>query len=410
MEAKNESEKNIIRLGLVSLFNDLGSETISRMIPFYLASVLGAPMSIIGLIEGLADATATLLKPLFGTLSDRVHLRKPFVVLGYGLSSLARPLLAFAGAWPLVAVLRFSERLGKGIRTAPRDALIADSSHAGARGRHFGINRSLDTLGALLSVAGFGAWIWYRGDSALSAETWHVLALACGVPGVIALALVVGGVIEVGPRRGTAVAQKTASGLETSEKFTPTLKRYFMIVALFGLANSSDAFILLKAKELGYSLLETLGMIALLNLVSAMTAIPAAALSDRMGRRALIATGWVIYAVTYGLIGWGVLEGHPVWFASTLALYGLFYGFTEGVEKAWIADLAPVGARGRAYGIFGFILGAVALPASLFFGWTWDHFGSSVPFLGCAGIALLAAVLLWAGMPKIHGGDSTIRL
>ncbi len=399
MEAKNESEKNIIRLGLVSMFNDLGSETISRLIPFYLSSVLGAPMSVVGLVEGVADATATLLKPLFGRLSDRIHLRKPFVVLGYGLSALARPLLAFAGAWPLVAALRFSERVGKGIRTAPRDALIADSSSAGSRGRHFGINRSLDTLGALLGVGGFGAWIWFRGDATLTAGTWKVLALTCGVPGLIALALVVGGVIEVGPRVAGA-SSRPSGDLERTEKFTPTLKRYIMIVALFGLANSSDAFILLKAKELGYSLVETLGMVALLNLVSAMTAIPAAALSDRMGRRALIATGWVIYAITYGLIGWGVLEGHPVWFAATLALYGLFYGFTEGVEKAWIADLAPVSERGRAYGVFGFVLGAVALPASLVFGWAWDHFGSSVPFLGCAGIALVAAGVLVVGMPK----------
>jgi MFS family permease len=408
-----KASANILRLGLVSLFNDLGSEVLARLVPLYVTGVLGAPMSVVGAIEGVAESTATLLKPVFGALSDRARKRKPFIIWGYSVSSLARPLLALAGSWPEVGFLRFCDRLGKGMRNAPRDALIADSSLKGQHGRSFGLNRSLDTVGALLGVGAFGAFTYLHGDSTLTAQSWTWICLFCAIPGLISVALVVFGITEVRAEvRAEVLAEVQAAPREVKKEkpasLNPVFKRYLVVVAIFSLANSSDAFILLRARELDYTLPEILGMIALLNIVSALTAIPAAALSDRLGRRTLIAMGWTIYALSYGLLGspW-VTQGRWV-FALVVAVYGLFFGFTEGVERAWVADLAPQQARGRAYGVFGLVVGLTALPASLVFGWAWDRFGSAVPFYASSALALLAISMLYALIPitRRAGQDS----
>jgi MFS family permease len=285
------------------------------------------------------------------------------------------------------------------VRTAPRDALIADSSIESKHGRSFGLNRSLDTVGALVGVSAFGLWSWAYGQNELTARTWVWLSLLCGIPGLLAVALTAWGVEEVA-RPAAAVSSSPA----VKAPLNSTLKRYLIVVALFCLANSSDAFILLRAKEQGFGLPGILGMIALFNLVSAMTALPAAALSDRFGRRTLIAMGWTIYAFAYTLLG-SPAARDPLWLAAIIAVYGLFYGFTDGVERAWVADLAPSEARGRAYGIFGLVVGLAALPANAMFGWIWDRYGSETAFLSGAAIAFFATGFLLILVPVEKKGS-----
>jgi MFS family permease len=393
------ASQNVLRLGWVSLLNDIGSETISRLVPFYVSGVLGAPMAVVGTIEGVAEATSTLLKPVFGSLSDKTSSRfskKKFVLLGYFLSSVTRPLLALAGNPFFVGLLRATDRLGKAIRVAPRDAIIANSEMgakgAFKQGKKFGINRAMDTAGAVLGVAIFAVFLKFH-SLELTSEEWSLLCVASIVPAVLAIAIIVFGISE--PK-----AIVKTSGPIQKTPLSPTLKRYLIAVGVFGLANSSDAFILLKTRDLGYSLLETLGMIILLNLFSSATAIPAAMLSDRFGRRTLIAGGWTIYAATYAAIGFNIGDGRPWLYALILAFYGLFYGFTEGVEKAWVADLTTTESRGRAYGYFGMVVGLATLPASAVFGWAWDRFGNQVPFLASAALALFAIAILFAVVPK----------
>jgi MFS family permease len=389
-------EKNVIRLGWISLLNDIGSETIIRLIPFYISGVLGASMAIVGTIEGLAETTSTLLKPTFGKLSDRLGKRKNFVLLGYVLSSAARPLLAFAGTPLAVGLLRVGDRFGKAVRTAPRDALISVTQSKQTQGMRFGMNRAMDTAGAIVGIGLFALFIYWKSGNGetfrLTSLDWKILCLASLIPSLICVAILIWGIAEVPSRKppeGTALAP-----------FPAVLKRYLFSVGLFGLANSSDAFILLRSKDMGFSLLQILEMIILLNLFSSMTAIPATLLSDRFGRKTLILAGWVIYAGVYGGIGLG-FGSHSVWvYGGLLAVYGLFYGFTEGVEKAWIADLTGPHERGRAYGWFGLITGLSALPASAVFGWAWDRFGDHIPFLGGAVLALIAALALLLIVPK----------
>jgi MFS family permease len=386
-----KTPRNVMRLGWVSLLNDISSEALTRMVPLYTASVLQAPMSAIGLIEGLADSTSTLLKPYFGRLSDRLGRRKEFVLWGYAFSALARPFLAIAAGWSEVAFLRFCDRLGKGVRTAPRDALLADSTvqGGGGHGRSFGINRAMDTAGALISVTGFALWLHFHGDTEINAANWRVLCLGLSIPGILALAVVAFGVKEPKP-----VVQSLRKSKPTPLPLQ--LKRYLMVIGVFAFANSSDAFILLRAKELGYSTLGILGLVALTSVVAASAAIPASAWSDRVGRRNVLALGWTIYAGCYALLGTGLVASHAWLVPVVLSVYGLFYGFTESVERAWIADLAPSRDRGRAFGIFGLIAGAVALPASVVFGWAWERWGSTVPFLASAAVAMFATSLLFA--------------
>lgn len=389
---QQEKERNIVRLGWTSFLNDLGSEVLARLVPLYVTGILGASMSAVGTIEGIAESTATLLKPFFGRLSDRWGARKPFILMGYALSAVSRPILAIAGSWMIVAMLRFLDRLGKGVRTAPRDALIADSGNPRSHGRNFGINRALDTLGGVLGLAAFGLWVWHSGESALTRGLWTGFTLAAAIPGLLSVLLVAVAVTEV--QRASAMRKGLQSSQPTEPRLSAAFQRYLAVVTLFSLANASDAFIVMRAKELGFSLVEILAMIAISFTVSASTALPAAALSDRFGRPPLIAAGWGVFAASYAAMGSALAGSHKLVFFAIVIAYGLFYGFTEGVERALVADLAPEAARGKAYGAFGFAVGAAALPASIVFGAIWDRWGSQAAFTTSAALALLACGLL----------------
>jgi len=309
----------------------------------------------------------------------------------------ARSLLALATSPLSVGLLRVADRFAKAVRTAPRDALISVTPSEKKQGWRFGINRAMDTLGALLGIGLFGLFVYGKtggGGSSLQLTSgeWRALCVASLLPCLACMAIVVWGILDIDQAPRTSERPEPA-------RFSPILKKYLLAVGLFGLASSSDAFILLRGKDLGFSLLETLGMISMLNLASSATALPASVLSDRLGRKTLITAGWLIYVFTYAAIGLGFGRS-PVAYAIVLGFYGLFYGFTEGVEKAWVADLTKPEDRGRAYGWFGLITGLTALPASVVFGWAWDRFGDRLPFLADAVLAILALGALWALVPS----------
>ena len=371
--------RNVLVLGLVSLLTDVSSEMIYPLLPLFLVGVLGAGPAFLGVIEGVAESTAALLKLVSGVVSDRVRRRKPLVLAGYGLSALARPLVALAATPAFVLGVRFCDRIGKGVRTSPRDALIADSVGPELRGRAYGFHRSMDHAGALLGpLVAAGLLGWFAFD--LRTVFWCAAA-----PGLLAVLLIAGGVREV--PRPSAPARSVA-------KLSPPhgqLRAYLLILLLFTLGNSSDAFLLLRAGELGVTPARLPLLWAFFHLIKMGSVFPFGALSDRIGRRGVIVAGWGVYAAAYLGFALATSELH-IWLL--FAGYGLFYGLTEGAEKALVADLAIPSERGAAFGWFNAAIGLGALPASLLFGVLWQWYGPLAAF-GCgAALAGVAAVLL----------------
>jgi MFS family permease len=365
-------------LGIVSLLNDLSSEVAVRTLPLFLANVLGVRASIIGLIEGIAESTATLLKLVSGHISDRIGKKKVLTLWGYGLSNLTKPLLYFAGSWTIILLVRFLDRVGKGVRTAPRDALIADVTLTGNRGRAFGFNRAT----VLYATE--------RDAVTLTWETYQWLVLLAVVPGLAAVAIIAKWVED----HPTAPVKVSARLLwsEMGGRFWS----FIAIVTVFTLGNSSDAFLMLRAQTVGLTLLEIFLVIAVFNLVISATSTKGGALSDRFGRRNLIVVGWLIYAAIYLGLAYAS-SGWHMW--ALYAGYGLYYGAFQGASSALIADLVPQHLRGTAYGIFNGALGVAAFPASLIAGILWDWYGPAAPFLFGSGVSLLAIIGLFV-LPK----------
>jgi MFS family permease len=366
----------VVALGFVSLCTDLSSEMIVPLLPAFLTT-LGAGGTLIGLIDGVAETTSAWLKLVAGTWADRAARRKPLVVAGYALASAARPMMAIITAPWHALVVRFVDRVGKGVRSSPRDALIADAAPAAQRGAAFGFHRAMDHAGALGGpLVAYALVTW----GALS--TRAVFALAA-VPAAIAVVVLVAFVREA-PRARPAPDGPPAARASLPARFW----RYLVVVALFTLASSSDMFLLLRAHELGVPTAHALLLWALLHLVRSTLSTPLGALSDRVPRRRLIVGGWLVYAAVYVAFAYASAPWH-VW--ALFAAYGVYSAATEGAEKALVADLAPADARGRAFGWFNFVVGACALPASLGFGLVWDHVGHATAFLAAAGLAGLAA-------------------
>lgn len=385
--------RNVWVMSATSLLNDISSEMLLNLIPFFLANILGVRTAIIGLIEGIAETTASLLKIFFGALSDRFGKRKPFAVLGYALSALTKPLLYFATAWGWVLGVRVADRIGKGIRTAPRDALIADSIDNKQRGLAFGLHRASDTLGAFLGlgIAAFIIWRTQAQSSLLTLDTFKLIVLVSIIPGVLGVLVLALGATEIaGTTKG--VELKRLSLKEMDPRF-----RYFLFVlGLFTLGNSSDAFILLRGQERGLSILQVMGMSLTFNAIYTIFAGPLGAWSDQVGRRRLMLGGWLAYGLVY--LGFALSKtGWQIW--ALFALYGLYYAATEGVGRALVADLVPDTQRGTAYGLFNAAIGITVLPASLIAGFLWQGigawagFGPSAPFFFGAFMALLAGLL-----------------
>jgi MFS family permease len=412
--------RNVVILGVVSLLTDVSSELLIMVIPLFLANVLAATPVVIGLVEGIAESVAAVVKLASGAISDRLSRRRVLVGTGYGTSVVAKALYLFAATWPVVLVARVGDRLGKGIRTAPRDALIADSTPPEARGRAFGLHRAMDTTGAVIGVA-LAALVIDRvqgGAVLLELETFRILALVALVPGVLAVLVVAIGVHDV-RRKPRDVLAVPASGVprgpepagdgeeaRASSEVGDASRRlgirglpgafwlFTLATALFTLGNSSDAFLALRSQDLGVGVRDLLLIAVAFNVVDALVAWPMGALSDRLGRRRLLVTAWTLYAVVYA--GFALAGGAgavlPLWL-----LYGTYYGVNEAVGRALVADLATPDRRATAYGIVNAVVGLAILPASVVAGLLWDGVGPAAPFwfgaaCAAAGIAVLAFV------------------
>lgn len=390
--------RNVWAVSITSFLTDVSTDMVVNLVPLFLANVLGVRTSVIGLIEGLAEATSSLLKPFSGWLSDRLGKRKWVAVAGYAVSTLAKPFYLIATSWGMVAGVRWADRVGKGIRTAPRDALIADSTRAGQRGFAFGFQRAADTFGAVLGlvIALVVVWSVQRGSIALSLDAFQTVALISLLPailGVIALAV---GAHDV------PVDEKRAMPSLRLRALGKPFQALLLIVAVFELGNSSDAFLVLRAQERGISAAGVMAMLILFNVVYALVSTPAGVLSDRVSRKWVIGAGWVLYALTY--LGFALAQqAWHVW--ALYALYGVYYGLTYGTAKALVADVVPAHLRGTAYGAYNAVIGLAALPASLLAGvlWQgafgWQGFGPSAPFLVGALLAAVAGVALWRWQP-----------
>ncbi|HJX68396.1 MAG TPA: MFS transporter [Candidatus Limnocylindrales bacterium] len=417
--------RNVVALGFVSLFTDISSEMLVYVIPLFLANVLLAPTAVIGLIEGVAESTASILKLISGALSDRLSRRRLLVGIGYTTSVASKGLYLLATVWPVVLLGRVGDRFGKGIRTSPRDALIADSTAPEHRGVAYGFHRAMDTTGAFGGVLVAAVVIWAVEGNAtrLTADAFRILVLLALIPGILAVATIVVGVRDV---QGTpAAGKKTAAGGEktaaakadapAAAEPAPISARelvqrivgsvsewrrfprpfWFFIAAntLFTLGNSSDAFLALRSQNLGLSLLALLLAIVAFNATNAIVAWPAGALSDRVGRRGLIALAWIIYAACYAGFA---LATSAIWVAPLWIAYGTYYALSEGVGKAVVADLAPGELRATAFGILNAVQGTMILPASVIAGVLWSAVAPPAPFWFGAACAAAATALLLA--------------
>jgi len=400
-------------LGLASLFTDTASEAIYPLLPIYLTRVLGAGAVSLGIIEGFAEAANSVLKIVSGRLSDRLNVRKPIVVAGYSLSSAVRTLVAVVGSWPQLFAVRFVDRVGKGIRGAPRDALLAAAATPATRGRIFGFHRAMDHTGAIVGplLASLFLLVWpgeYR---------W--LFAATVLPGAAAVWMLLK-VREPGfppsdagttarPRRSSGAV---ASGAHAGAVASPALpgwrdlpRSYYVLLGvliIFTLGNSADAFLLLRLTDTGVSPAFIPLLWALLHVVKALMSVWGGIRSDVVGRRAVIGAGWVVYALAYA--GFAT-SGSPATLVAWFLLYGLYFGLTEGAEKALIADLAPSSLRGTAFGLYNAALGVGALLASVGFGLVWKLAGAPAAFAMGAALSLVATVLLFALIrdPARHG-------
>lgn len=385
--------RNVLALAVVSFLTDVSSDMTYPLLPVFLASVLGASATAVGAIEGAAESTAALLKLASGWWSDRVARRKPLVLAGYTIASVIRPLIGLAQSASQVLAIRVADRIGKGIRGAPRDALIADSVDPSIRGRAFGFHRAADHAGAVVGpLLAFALLRWADLDL-------RHLFLWTAVPGALAVAALVFGVREV-PR--VTVEKKKRVDLRT-----PLGKRFWAflgVLLLFTLGNSTDAFLLLRAADLGVDAALIPILWAMLHVVKSLSSTPGGALSDRIGRKPLLVAGWLIYAAVYLGLGRAGAEWQ-IW--ALFAVYGVYFGLTEGVEKALVADLVPADRRGAAFGWYNLALGIGALPASVLFGLIWDWKGPSVAFGFGAGVALLAAIGITLVAPKRFAEDRT---
>ena len=380
MSPRRRLPATVVALGLVSLFTDASSEMIVPLLPAFLVT-LGASATMMGLIDGVAETTSAMLKLASGIWADRVRRRKPLVVFGYGLASLARPLVALAQSSLQVLAIRFVDRLGKGVRSSPRDALIAEAALPEPRGAAFGFHRAMDHTGALVGPLLAFALMW------LGLHTRAVFALAA-IPAALAVLTLVVFVREV-PREPIPLPPPAADGAPAPRApFPPALRRYLVVLAICTLASSTDFFLLLRAHELGVPDVQAPLLWALLHLVKSTLSTPLGSLSDRLPRRHLILAGWLVYALVYGAFGLARSPWH-IW--ALFLVYGLYAAACEGAEKALVADLAPAAARGRAFGWFNFTVGMCALPASLVFGIVWDRVGHGAAFFTGAALAAVAA-------------------
>ncbi len=379
--------RNVFFLGLVSLLTDVSSDMIYPLLPVFLTDVLGVSRVFVGLIEGIAESTASLLKIFSGWFSDKIGKRKPVVILGYSLSSISKPLLALVTSGWQVLFLRFGDRVGKGVRTSPRDALIAESSSETKRGTSFGLHRTMDSAGAI-----FGPLLAFLLLPLLNENYRHLFLLA-SIPAFFSVLVLFIWVREAKERK-RAVTSQTKKAFAFDGKF----KLFILVVAVFTLGNSSDAFLFLRAKGLGVKLVFIPLLWGLFNLVYTLSSTPAGILSDRIGRRKVILLGFAVYGLSYLGFAFATSSFH-IWLL--FALYGFYYGLSDGALRAFVADLVKEeDKRGTAYGFYHGAVGLCALPASLILGYLWQTFSANAAFSFGAILAILAGIIFYLGFSE----------
>lgn len=375
--------KNVIVLGIASFFTDISSEMLYPIIPIFLTATLSVPMSVVGLIEGIAESTASVLKAVSGWFSDRMKKRRPFVIAGYTLSSLAKPLLFLAYAWPTVLVARFIDRFGKGLRTSARDALIADSTDVAYRGKAFGFHRAMDTFGACIGPL---LAIWFL--TALK-DNLRPIFLIAFIPALFTVLILIFFLKKEPPHSGTA-----SDIIKFDFKpFNPAFKRFLLISSIFAIGNSSDAFLIMRAKAAGLSTSLVILAYVVYNFSHSILSTPFGILSDKIPRKLVIIIGYAVFAAVY--IGFGLLKDvRTVW--GLFAIYGFYIAMTDGVSKAFVIDLVEERLRGTALGLYHCVIGLLAFLASLIAGLLWTHIGAPAPFLygaAMAGISCIAFLI-----------------
>lgn len=387
-ESDRPASSNVVAMGVVSFLTDISSEMTLTLLPLFLSDVLGVQVWAIGLIESVAEFTATTLKFVSGWISDRLGRRKALTLLGYGLSALAKPFLYVATTWEAVLAIRFSDRLGKGIRTAPRDALVADSAAPTRQGRAFGLHRALDTAGAVwgTGIAAIIVFLSQQETELLNRSTYQRLVLAAIAPALLALVVLILLVRERRPRGPGRSLLLSLSGYDRRFYF------FLAAVVLFTLGNSSDAFIVLRASSLHMTAVQIATMVFSFNVLYGLLAMPLGALSDRVGRRRVIFLGWAAYALIY--LGFGL--SRAAWQVALLyVLYGVYYAAFEGTSRALVADVVPDSdRRGTAYGLYQVAIGGTALLASTIAGILWQVLSPAAPFYFGAIMVLVASLLL----------------
>ena len=397
--------RNVKVVAVTSFLTDVSSEMVINILPLFLKNVLGVKTAVIGLIEGIAESTSSLLRLFSGWFSDRIKKRKLLAVLGYGISALFKPLFYFAHSWGVVAAARWGDRIGKGVRTAPRDALVADSTPPAQRGYAFGFHRAADTAGAFCGlVIGLAiVWFFQKGSGELLAGTFRIIVLASLLPAFIAVIVLALGVKDT-TVAGSAVRPKF--GFKSLGK---DFRYFVIIVGIFELGNSSDAFIILRAQERGLSIVGIFAMLIAFNFVYTVISLFAGKHSDRVGRRRVVMAGWAIYGLAY----LGMASARSALHIVILYIvYGAYYGLSYGTAKALVADMVKPESRGMAYGTYNAVLGLTDLPASFVAGilWSgtgsWSGFGPTAPFYFGAAMAFLALVLFifWKPSPAAFAG------
>jgi len=394
--------RNVFAIGLVSLLNDASSEIIYPLLPVFLATSLGASAKAIGTIEGLAESISSLLKLFAGYLSDRLAKRKSLVVAGYTLASLARPLLAFAQTWTQVLAIRLTDRVGKGIRTAPRDAMIADTVRTEQRGLAFGFHRAMDHGGAVIGpIIGYLLVVLFVANSrSPTTGEFSKIFIVASIPAF--LAVIVAAVFmresPVKAPRGTEVVKLSLRGFDSN------FKRFLVVLALFTLSNSSDSFLILRAIDSGVSVAVVPLLWAAHHAMKVLSSLLGGDLSDRLGRKRLIVSGWILYAAVYAGFAFATNKA-SLW--VLFLIYGIYFGLVEGAEKALVADLVRPEQRGTAYGLYNLAFGITVFPASLLMGMIWDWKGPATAFLFSAFIGATAAALLLI-LVRPHPDERTV--
>ncbi|MFZ3106745.1 MAG: MFS transporter [Candidatus Hydromicrobium sp.] len=394
---KNNRLKNVYVLGAVSLFNDFSSEMIYPLIPSFVKSVLGLGPEFLGILEGIAESTNSILKLFAGYFSDKIKKRKPFAVGGYAISNLLRPLIGLTRSWGVLLFLRFSDRVGKGIRTSPRDAMIADYSPIERRGFAFGFQRGMDHTGAVLGSITASLLLYFF---TIELKTIFLLSV---IPGIIAVLLMIFGVRNIQKRdkievpRKYVIPNKTTDGKKEILKFSDFKKLgkqfslYLVVLVIFTLGNSTDAFLLLRASELGFQITVIPLLWAILHISKALFCILGGYISDKIGRKVMILSGWFVYFLTY--LGFAYFNEYYLIYLLFI-IYGLYFGLTEGVEKALVADIVPKEKIGTAFGFYNLSLGIATLPASVIFGLIWKAYSFRAAFLTGAIISIAASIML----------------